>query len=197
MSHAADLVMNKVFFKPWVGKEYKNGGILGKRILVLGEARTYITSAACIKSLLNGVVDSWTPTFRKFERSLVNHITDLEASRKIWNSLAYCNYVCKEENAFTKSAELMIFSESDSLVDMLDDLHPDLIIVWGVSRLYDDLPGDERWRKGDKLRIDGHKVKNGYYYFTDGREARVLWIYHPATCYSWAWWYKIIKNELI
>ena len=31
-------IMNKVFFKPWVGKDYDTGGMFGKKILVLGEA---------------------------------------------------------------------------------------------------------------------------------------------------------------
>ena len=29
--------MDRPYFEPWVGMNYKNGGIFGKRILVLGD----------------------------------------------------------------------------------------------------------------------------------------------------------------
>lgn len=77
--------MKKVFFKPWVGKDYDSGGMFGKKILVLGEAHRCqgcndcgqvenaeecadFTSKNCIEVFLSGKTGSWTGTFRKFER---------------------------------------------------------------------------------------------------------------------------------
>ena len=114
--------MDKVFFKPWVGKDYDTGGIFGKKILVLGEAHLCegcedcghlenaeecadFTSTNCIEILPRGETGSWTRTFHKFERSLVNHETDLEESRQIWHSLAFYNYVQKAMDGSRKSPE--------------------------------------------------------------------------------------------
>ncbi|WP_217939230.1 hypothetical protein [Duncaniella muris] len=102
--------MKNVFFKPWIGKDYENGGIFGKKVLVLGEAHLCggcedcgkvenaeecadFTSSNCIELLLNGHTDNWTPTFRKFERSLAGHETTLDESRKIGSSRKHGAYV--------------------------------------------------------------------------------------------------------
>lgn len=206
--------MKKVFFKPWVGKNYYSGGIFGKKILVLGEAHLCdgcencghgesaeecadFTSSNCIEVLLGGESGSWTGTFHKFERSLVNRETSLEDSQKIWNSLAFYNYVQKAMSGSRKSPEWVDFRDSgDAFFEVIDELQPDLIIVWGVTRMYDFLPAGGRWRKGVQLEIDGYTVKNGYYRLSNDNETRVIWVYHPSAGYSWNWWHKVIKTEL-
>lgn len=206
--------MKNVFFKPWVGEDYPSGGIFGKRILILGEAHLCggchncgkvenaeecadFTSTNCIDVLLSGETASWTPTFRKFERSLVNHPTDLEDSRKIWNSVAFYNYIQRAMDGSRKSPEWVDFRNSeDAFFEVIDELKPDLIIVWGVTRMYDSLPGGDRWCEREPLEIDGYPVKNSFYRLSNGNEARVLWVYHPSAGYSWDWWHKVIKTEL-
>lgn len=207
-------LMNKVFFEPWIGADFDSGGIFGKKILVLGEAHICggcekcggienaeecadFTTTHCMDVIMSGATDSWTGTFHKFERSLVGHETDLEESRKIWNSVAFYNYVQKSIDKSRKQPEWVDFRESeDAFFEVIDNLQPDLIIVWGVSRMYDNMPGGERWKAGEKLVIDGYEVKNGYYRLANGKEARVLWVYHPSAGYSWDWWNKVIKTEL-
>mgnify|MGYP006985822454 CR=1 FL=1 len=214
MTAAHNNTMKNAFFKPWIGKEYGSGGIFGKKILVLGEAHLCggcddcgkvenaeecadFTSSNCIELLLAGHTDSWTPTFRKFERSLVGHKTTLEEERTIWNSIAFYNYIQRSMDASRKSPDWIDFRNSeDAFFEVIDELCPDLIIVWGVTRMYDLLPGGERWREGEKLVVDNYEVKNGYYRSACDKETRVLWVYHPSAAYSWDWWYKIINNEI-
>lgn len=207
--------MENVFFKPWVGRDYDSGGIFGKKILALGEAHVCdagckdcgkvenakecadFTSSNCIEVLLNGERASWTGTMRKFERSLVNHDTDLEESRSIWNSIAFYNYIQKAQESSRKAPEWVDFLNSEKpFFEVIDELRPNLILVWGVTRMYYNFPNGDRWREGDDLIIDGYKVKNGYCRLADGKEARVLWLYHPSAGYSWDWWHKVINTEL-
>lgn len=206
--------MGKVFFRPWVGRDYHSGGIFGKKILVLGEAHLCggcdecgkdeyakecgdFTTRHCMEVVMAGKTDSWTGTFHKFERSLVGKQTDLDESRRIWNSVAFYNYVQMSMNQSRKQPEWVDFRDStDAFFEVLEELRPDLIIVWGVTRMYDNMPGGERWRDGEELVIDGYNVKNGYYRLSDGTETRVLWVYHPSTGYSWDWWNKVINTEL-
>lgn len=207
--------MDKVFFKPWIGKDYKNGGIFKKKILILGEAHycgrgcpecgdvekaeecAEFTSKSTMEDYLAGSTAGWTNSLRKFERSLVDHETDPEESKKIWNSLAFYNYI---QHAMDKSRQAPKWADfrnsEDAFFEVLDKLQPKLIIVWGVTRMYDNLPGGERWRAGEDLKVDGYPVKNGYYRRADGKEVRVLWVYHPSTGYSWDWWHKVIRTEL-
>lgn len=209
-----DKSMKNVFFKPWIGKDYRSGGIFGKKILVLGEA--HLCGADCkecgvvekaeecadfttkaVSDYLGGCTLPWTNTYRKFERSLVNHETDLDESRTIWHSVAFYNYLQRAmdkprhqtgDATDHEAAEAAFF-------ETLDELHPDLVIVWG-KRLYWLLPEGNRWREDEPLVIDEYEVPTGYYRLSDGTETRVLWVYHPSTGYSWDWWHKVIRTEL-
>lgn len=206
--------MKKVFFKPWVGENYDYGGIFGKKILVVGESHycnecpecsnlseaddcSDFTTEHCIKPLLEGYKAGWTGTFHKFERSLVGYETDLQESRKIWNSVAFYNYIQKALSGPRVSPAWSDFRNAETaFFETLDILKPELVIVWGVGRMFDNMPGGERWRNGETLTVDGYSVKNGYYILDNGEETRVLWIYHPSAGYSWNWWYKVINTEL-
>ena len=206
--------MEHVFFKPWIGKNYQNGGIIKKKILVLGESHycggcdecglkyapecNDLNTTKIIESLLSGSTGGWANTFRKFERSLVNKETTLEDSNEIWQSLAFFNFlqVAMTETRTEGSYEDYMEGQK-AFLEVIEELQPDLIIVWGVGRLYDNLP-NEGWIKGEPLVVDGYNVKNGYYQLKQGKKSRVIAVYHPSTSrgYSWDWWYKVIETPL-
>lgn len=206
--------MENIFFKPWIGEDYETGGIFGKKILVVGESHycghcercgdaanaeecAGFTTDHCIQPLLDGYTAGWTGTFHKFERSLVGHETDLNESRKIWNSVAFYNYIQKAMDGPRTSPDWTDFRDAEAaFFETLDSLRPDVVIVWGVGRMFDNMPGGDRWREGGSLEVGGYAVKNGFYRLDNDREARVLWVYHPSAGYSWDWWYKVIKTEL-
>lgn len=206
MTEAQNQRMKHVTFKPWIGENYESGGIFGKKILVLGESHhcggdsesdaEYANGYSdftidVVKQLLQGVKASWTPTFRKFERSLVGHETNLKESFEIWNSVAFYNYI---QRALTDSRKAPEYNDKDktAFFEVLDKYRPDLIIAWGVTRLYDNMP-DERWLENDDIIIDGLKVHNGYYSLSDGRHTRIIWIRHPSSFFSWKRWCKVIS----
>ena len=207
--------MEHVFFKPWIGKNYQNGGIFKKKILVLGESH-YCGNENCngkcgfrdfpdggcedftydrVMDYLNGSTGRWTNTFKKFERSLVNKPTTAEESREIWESVAYFNFlqVAMTETRTAGSYEDYIEGQK-AFLEVIEDLQPNLIIVWGI-RLYGHLP-NERWIQGEPLVVDNYSVKNGYYQLKQGKKSRVIAVYHPSTGYSWDWWYKVIASQL-
>lgn len=206
--------MNDVFFKPWIGPDYESGGIFGKKILVVGEA--HICGADCedcgigkspecedlntpgvVKNYLQNHSGEWSRTFRKFERALFGNWTDDSQSEKIWNSVAFYNYI---QRALTKSRispEWQDFKDSEeAFFTVIDTLEPDLIIVWGLTRMYDNLPAGDRWIKGDYLEIEETEIKNGYYKTSKEKEIRVLWICHPSAAFSIEKWHNVIKSEL-
>lgn len=207
--------MEHVFFKPWVGKNYQNGGIFKKKILVLGESH-YCGNENCngkcgfrdfpdggcedftydrVMDYLNGSTGRWTNTFKKFERSLVNKPTTAEESREIWESVSYFNFlqVAMTETRTAGSYEDYMEGQK-AFLEVIEDLQPDLIIVWGI-RLYGHLP-NERWIQGEPLVVDNYSVKNGYYQLKQGKKSRVIAVYHPSTGYSWDWWHKVIASQL-
>ena len=86
---------SNIFFQPFVGKDYVNGGIFGKRIMILGESHYCDESCTdcgdcqlhreCMnftQQVLDDYLNdnkerqNWMRTFLKFERSLVGEETD-------------------------------------------------------------------------------------------------------------------------
>ncbi len=206
--------MEHVFFKPWVGKNYETGGIFGKKILVLGEShycdgceqcgRKYapecedLNTTGIVQMVINGDTDRWTGTFRKFERSLVNEETTLERSKEIWNSVAFFNFLQVAMQGARQGGTPEDYAEGrKAFLEVIEELQPDLIIVWGVTRLYNNLPGKEDgWMDGEPLVVGGWSVPNGYYQLKNGKQSRVIAVYHPSAAYDWSWWYKVISTQL-
>ena len=103
---------SNIFFQPFVGKDYANGGIFGKRIMILGESHYCDESCTdcgdcqlhreCMnftQQVLDDYLNenkerqNWMRTFLKFERSLVGEETDQAMRLKIWNSVVFFNYL--------------------------------------------------------------------------------------------------------
>ena len=105
----------------------------------------------------------WTNTYLKFERSLKGKETNPEDSKEIWNSIAFYNYLQIPMSGARESGTTMDYKNAEkAFFEVLNELQPDLIIVWGVDRLFDNLPEDN-WKMGESLDYDGWPIKNGYY----------------------------------
>lgn len=145
---------------------------------------------------MDGKTASWTGTFRKFERSLVGHETTPEESARIWNSLAFYNYLQTAVDGPRKAGTPEDYDKSeDAFYEVLNELQPDAIIIWGVTRMWDNMPS-RGWKKGDEIKVDGYPLKQGSYTLDNGHVIKAIWIYHSSSGYSWDWWNKAIKEIL-
>ena len=201
----------QMFFFPWIGKDYKTGGIFGRKILVLGES--HYCGAGCegcgtekcaechsfTENVLNEYLDeslprkNWMRTFVKFERSLVNHETDWKERKEIWNSLAFYNYLqVPMDDARQAGTQQQYRDAEDPFFQALDSLKPDIMIVWGY-RLWDLMPAS-RWENGYPIQIDDYNVLHGAYFTNDGKAVTTVCVYHPSAGYSWDFWYKVIHS---
>lgn len=200
-----------LFFQPWVGSHYSSGGIFGKRIMALGESHHCDeTCTECglllrhecnqfttdvIKSYLdqNNKREGWMSTFLKFERSLVNHKTTPEESKRIWNSILFYNYLqVAMKNSRQAGISKQYQDAANPFFSVLEQYKPELLIVWGV-RLWNALPV-ERWEAGPQKIVEGYKVPNGYYLLSNGDRVRAICVYHPSAGYSWDYWYRVIME---
>ena len=205
--------MDSVFFEPWVGSEYNHSEerMFGKKILALGESHYCGTGCqdcavgkGCknfttdvVKSYLDPNVEreGWMNTYKKFERSLVNHQTTPEESVMIWNSVMFYNYLQVAMGGSRQAGTKKQYQDSEeAFFAVLDKFEPDLMIVWG-NRLWRHLPW-ERWTEGEPLKVDSQIINNGYYQLASGKKVKVICVCHPSSGYSWDYWYKVISKEI-
>ncbi len=202
--------MRNVFFKPWIGRDYDSGGIFGKKILVVGESHYCDECEKCdetkayagcheftknvIKQIIGGEKTRWSGTFRKFEKSLVGD-RDV-SSEQIWQSIAFYNYLQSAVAKARQAGEFADYGKSeDAFYEVLKDLRPDVMFIWGVTRMYDNMPS-KGCEKGKEIVVDGYNVLNGYYTLDSNHRVRAVWVYHPSPGYSPEWWNKVIKEVL-
>lgn len=206
--------MENVFFKPWVGKDYDSGGIFGKKILVLGESHycggcnncgniansgdcSQFTTEKCIKPYLNGESGRWGATFKKFEQTMVTGDIDNNLRKSIWNSIIFYNYLQVSMHTAREGGIWEDYRQSDrGFFEVLEKYRPELIIAWGVSRLYYNMPGGDRWIAGEDKVVENYSVRNDYYKLSDGSKVRIIWIYHPSTSFTSEWWRKVVLPEI-
>ncbi|MBR0177882.1 MAG: hypothetical protein IJQ11_10715 [Bacteroidales bacterium] len=202
--------MKDVRFEPWVGKNYKTSGYNGKKILVIGES-FYCSEEEAVATLTTIIVEDylairkgeyrknnggWTNTYLKFERSLKGKVTTPEESQTIWDSIAFYNYLQVPMSGARESGSPIDYKNAEkAFFEVLNDLQPDLIIVWGVGKLFNNLPED-RWTWGKPLNVDGWDINNGFYQLNNKNEVRCIAVYHPSTGYQWDWWHKVISSQL-
>ena len=203
---------SNIFFQPFVGKDYANGGIFGKRIMILGESHYCEGCLDCgIPSkhpecidLTQGVVkdylekekrQDWMRTFLKFERSLVGGETNREMSRKIWDSVVFYNYLQVAMGGPREAGLATQYQQaSKAFFEVLDKCQPEVLIVWG-HQLWRNLP-EERWIDGEELIVEGQNIRNGAYRLANGKSVKALAVYHPSVGYSWDFWHRVIRGFL-
>lgn len=204
--------MYNYFFSPYIGKDYVRGGIFGKKILALGESHYCDTGCAdcgergrhpeCAdftKKVVEWCLDpsvereGWMNTYLKFERSLVGKDTTPLESKKIWDSIAFYNYLQVAMGGAREAGSAQQYRDAtEPFLDTLENLQPDALVVWGV-RLWNNLP-NRNWTDGPKITVDGYDVQNGFYTLSSGKKVKAVCVYHPSTGYDWSFWHKVISE---
>lgn len=205
---------NNIFFLPFIGRYYANGGLFDRRVMVLGEShycdggccdcgncRLYKQCANFTQDVLCDFLDEtkvrqkWMRTFVKFERSLVGKMTDWALRRKIWDSVMFYNYLQVAMTGPRKAGTSAQYKQAaNAFFEVIDKYEPECIIVWG-KRLWNNMP-NERWQDGDDIVVDGNHIATGYYLLSNGKRAKVVAVYHPSGGYSWDYWHKVIQGLL-
>lgn len=207
--------LDSAFFLPRVGENYSDGGIFGKRIMILGESHYCAEhcidcGADCHKAgcgnFTSNVMDRylddgceyepWMNTFRKFERSMVNKVTDRALSREIWNSLLFYNFLQVAMHGSRAAGNSDDYVNAAApFYEILEKYRPEYVIVWGY-RLWNSLPGGDKWGWNEEINIDGTLYENGYYRLDDGSKVNIVAVQHPSSGYSWNYWHRVIEQFL-
>lgn len=196
------------FFQPLIGSNYSK-----TKLLILGESH-YCSkqcrncglcsahpecanfTAKVVEDYLNPNVEreGWMNTYLKFERSLVGHDTNINESRRIWEDIAFYNYLqVPMLNPRQAGTNEQYKQAEDAFFSVLETLRPKLMIVWG-KRLWQHLP-DTYWTDSDALIVNSSAEHEevGYYTLPSGHVVHALGVYHPSSGYEWEYWHEVIE----
>lgn len=196
--------MSRVMFLPWIGTEYQQG-IKGKKVLVLGESHYCANEGDAVPTLTQEIImDLFNPnsphegyknTYTKFAKAIAGTDLDYKGKEKVWNSLAFYNYVQVPISGARVAPTAQEFRAAESaLFEVLEQLQPDYVIVWG-NRLYDNLPNTGAQGKEVIMsETDLHEV--WCYTLSNQKIVPMLRMTHPSAAYSWDYWHEVINMFL-
>ena len=194
--------MAKIIFKPFVGSNYPNGGIFGKKILVLGESHycdesevyENLTYDVLQKYLHHEVNEGWMNTFKKFERALVGNTTTEDDSRRIWESLAFYNFLQVPMGDARIAGQPEDYKNAvEPFFEVLNQLQPDYLIVCG-KRLWANLPYDN-WTDEKSVVVDNYENPLGTYTLSNGHKVITTPVYHhPSASFSWEYCHRVFQQ---
>lgn len=192
--------MSKVKFSPWIGNHYHKG-IKGKRILVLGESHYCENEKDAIPSLTidiikdlfdeNSLHEPYKNTYTKFAKALEGSDINFQDKKRIWNSVAFYNYVQVPISEARKSPTSEQFKGAEeAFFQVLEQLQPDYVLAWG-QRLYDNLPN--KGIQGQDLIVSSSESHEVWCYtLNNGKNIPLLRITHPSAAFSWDVWHNTI-----
>lgn len=219
-----ELLAKGVRFLPMVGNAYEkgisyspNGELLLNdnaenskkvKLLVLGESH-YIEDyedgddisrfTRCVVGdycAANSYSQRWMNTFTKFARALAGKETNVDENRAIWDSLIFYNFLQVPLYGPRVQGNAEDYEDSQSpLFTVLEMYHPTLVLVWGY-RLWNFLPSDHSFTWEPNFSINENEHKWGKYTLSDGKEVKVLPIYHPSVGFSWDYWNLVIRKGI-
>lgn len=192
-----------VHFLPWVGKNYENNGILGKRLLILGEShytKKFIDSPREItKYHTRHVIQVWaldrTARFYTITRKLIlKSLENDSISSKInmnksqfWDSVSFYNYVQSfvGNKARVRPNSAQWENAKNPLGDVLKKLHPDFCVVLGK----------QLWSEVSKNL--SKSVDSDFKYFeVDGKKIYFIHTAHPSSGISYKKYIPQVKKLL-
>ena len=132
--------------QPYIGESYSKGGLLNKKILVLGESNYdpnyevegYDYSQIVKDNIQKCVFESSVAFFTKISKLLLlsegNNDPSRERIEEKWKYIAFHNYV---QNIFTGARQRpteRMWSESNTyFLEILQNLKPEIILVLGIE----------------------------------------------------------------
>jgi hypothetical protein len=197
-----NLNFDSVFFFPWIGTDYNNGGIFKKKILILGESH-YCEDPGVCSGCTPGVKDSECnlltqkvikgqftdgekkhSIFTKLAKLLLDKETiEINDKENFWNSVAFYNYVQTSVASGARVApnDKMFSNSFQSFNEVMDKLDPDFLLIVSC-RLWKNLPGRAgiEWPAGPIIE-ENNIVEKTWYYKGKRKNTLSIVIYHPSS----------------
>lgn len=137
--------MSTVYFDPWVGPYYRNGGVFKYKILAVGDSHycskicplkdkslcgvagdvskssmgncSDFTNDVVLRYINGSIQGGWTRTYTKFSRALTGGSESHLDVKTVWNSIAFYNFVQSNHQFGPRESIKSIINYKDNLYD--------------------------------------------------------------------------------
>ncbi|WP_163391877.1 hypothetical protein [Enterovibrio norvegicus] len=180
-----------MYFQPWVGSNYEDGFVDGKKVLILGESHYEwqenqilepTLTCDCIKGQFSGGTTKqfWT----NIALSLLGYIPNKDQREEFWNSVAFSNYIQSSvgRGARTRPTKEQWLKGKETFFELLEARQPQIVVVLGYE-LWGNLP--ESGVRGKDLTLQPRN-RHWAYQLTNGANVYALGFKHPSAGFSGA-----------
>ena len=197
--------MKHVNAYPFVGKDYQKGFFnSGKKVLILGHSHYDADNAGypCLHSFTIDMMDGFLsgedgPYYRGFTsqtKALLNRDITVDDRVEVWNQLAFYNFIQFDlEGPGVKETDEQFNNSIPAFKEVLEELRPDVIIVWGYSLFNALCPLGEA--DGPYLTLfSGDRVRTRWFVTSSPDKALMICQRHPSRGYSWHEWGEMFQK---
>lgn len=199
---------DKVYFGPWIGKNYEKRNYFGRKVLVLGNSvycrenqqkdndyfAKCLECGKCVKQLrpeccyytFSAASEGWSwnsaqvKAFQDISGLADNEFTEEEYD-KVRDSVAFYNYIQEAlSDGSARPSQEQYANSEDAFFEVLETLRPEVVVALGVSHMWNNMPYKNFERLPD-ADCEGYGVLNGFYSLNDGTKIPTIWIYHPSS----------------
>jgi hypothetical protein len=193
--------MPRLFFKPWVGRHYGEGGLFGQHIFILGEAHyqwkrsiqlTPQLTRDCVRAQIS---DAETKQFwTNIAIAFLGQRPSLRDKQRFWHAVAFSNLIQDNVGFGPRIAPTEeMWAEGRLLFrHFVARYKPDVMAVLGY-RLWEHLP-DEWGKKGPQL--SGTLYNDTWIYPYANGTALAFPLRHPSAGFSGLVWHRVVKQAL-
>jgi hypothetical protein len=185
----------KVHYRPWVGKNYENGKLYGKRIMILGESH-YGKELGEVNDTTSQVIEEaefqhlYTTRFLRMVPPAVMGYSSSdslthEQRKEFWDSVLFYNYIQESVNGGPRGSRTnKQWSDAvEPFLEVINQYKPEIILVFGVGI------GNNLTRK-NAVNKDIKGLKAVEYTLNEGIKSIAVAVRHPAGGMS----YKEVHN---
>lgn len=124
----------------------------------------------------------------------MNREISVDDREYVWNQVAFYNFIqFNLEAPGVKETDEQFNDSIPAFKEVLEELKPDVIIVWGYG-LFDRLYGLGETDGEEMSLTNGDKVYTRWF-FTGGEDkALMIRQHHPSRSYSWGEWGKVYQD---
>lgn len=166
--------MKHVNAYPFVGKDYEKGFLnSGKKVLILGHSHYDADSAGCpchhsftidmMDGFLSGEDGAYYKGFTSQTRALLNRDISVDDRKYVWNQVAFYNFIqFNLEAPGVKETDEQFTNSIPAFKEVLEELKPDVIIVWAMVSSIDFILLANRMEKKWLLPMEKRFILAGF-----------------------------------